>query len=134
MSQVLAFQAIAEFVTGRGVRRDLTARALATRHRASRVPMELRPRVIVSHVLRCSDDLAGARQLLTGEYAEAIEQGAETDLPFLILHLVELETWAGNYALAEEYADHGYQVALAASAATPMAGMHAGRARIRAHR
>src|SRR5262249_9594077 len=29
LSQVLAFQAIAEFVTGNGVRRDLTARALA---------------------------------------------------------------------------------------------------------
>jgi DNA-binding CsgD family transcriptional regulator len=134
MSQLLAFQALAEFVTGHGVRRDLTERALAKPQQAGRMPMELRPRVLVSHVLRCSDDLAGARALLTSEYAEAIEQGAETDLPFLILHLVELETWAGNYALAEEYADHGYQVALAASAATPMAGMHAGRARIRAHR
>jgi DNA-binding CsgD family transcriptional regulator len=134
LSQVLAFEAIAEFVTGHGVRRDLTARALATRHRASRVPMELRPRVIVSHVLRCSDDLAGARELLTGEYAEAIEQGAETDLPFLILHLAELETWAGNYDLAEEYAEHGHQVALAAGAVTPAALMHAVRALIRAVR
>jgi DNA-binding CsgD family transcriptional regulator len=134
LSQVLAFQAIAEFVTGHGVRRDLTARALATRQRASRVPMELRPRMLVSHVLRCSDDLAGARELLTGEYAEAIEQGAETDLPFLILHLAELETWAGNYGLAEEYAEHGYQVALAAGAVTPAALMHAVRALIRAVR
>ena len=134
MSQLLAFQALAEFGTGHGVRRDLTGRALAKRQQAGRVPMELRPRVLVSHVLRCSDDLAGARALLTGEYAEAIEQGAETDLPFLILHLVELETWAGNYGLAEEYADHGYQVAQAAGAVTPMTCMHAGRALIRAIR
>jgi DNA-binding CsgD family transcriptional regulator len=134
VSQVLAFQAIAEFVTGHGVRRDLTARALATRQQAGRVPMELRPRVMVSHVLRCSDDLAGARELLTSEYAEAIEQGAETDLPFLILHLAELETWAGNYGLAEEYAEHGYQVALAAGGVTPAACMHAVRALIRAVR
>ena len=134
MSQILAFQAIAEFVTGRGVRRDLTERALAMRQQAGRVPMELRPRVLVSHVLRCSDDLAGARALLTGEYTEAVEQGAETDLPFLILHLVELETWAGNYGLAEEYAGHGYQVALAAGAVTPMALMHAAQALILAVR
>jgi len=96
--------------------------------------MELRPRVIVSHVLRCSDDLAGARELLAGEYTEAIEQGAETDLPLLILHLAELETWAGNYGLAEEYAGHGYQVALASGAVTPAACMHAVRALIRAVR
>ena len=134
MSQMLAFQAVAEFVTGHGVRRDLTERSLAAHRRAGRIPMELRPRVVVSHVLRCSDDLAGARALLAGEYSEAIEQGAETDLPFLVLHLVELETWAGNYGLAEEYAGHGYRVAQAAGAVTPMACMHAARALIRAYR
>lgn len=134
MSQLLAFQAIAEFVTGHGVRRDLTGGALARRRQAARVPMELRPRLLVSHVLRCSDDLAGARAQLTAEYTEAVEQGAETDLPFLILHLAELETWAGNYDLAEKYASHGYQVALAAGGATAAACMHAVRALIRAVR
>ena len=134
MSQLLAFQAIAEFVTGNGARHDLITGALAKRRQAARVPMELRPRLLVSHVLRCSDDLAGARALLTGEYAEAVEQGAETDLPFLILHLAELETWAGNYDLAEEYAGHGYQVALAAGGVPAAACMHAARALIRAVR
>lgn len=134
LSQMLAFQAIAEFVTGHGIRRDLARRALATHRQAGRLPMELRPRMVVSHVLRCGDDLAGARALLTAEYTEAIEQGAETDLPFLVLHLAELETWAGNYGLAEEYAGHGYRVALAAGAVTPMACMHAARALIRAYR
>jgi DNA-binding CsgD family transcriptional regulator len=134
MSQLLAFQALGEFVTGHGVRRDLTQRALDLRQRAARVPMELRPRVLVSHVLRCGDDLAGARALLTGEYTEAIEQGAETDLPILVLNLVELETWAGNFARAEEYADHGFQVAQAAGAIAPVACMQAGRALILAFR
>ena len=134
MSQLLAFQAIAEFVTGHGVRRDLISGALAKRQQAARVPMELRPRLLVSHVLRSSDDLAGARALLTGEYAEAVEQGAETDLPFLILHLAELEMWAGNYDLAEEYAEHGYQVAQASGAVIPAVCMHAVRALIRAVR
>jgi ATP/maltotriose-dependent transcriptional regulator MalT len=90
--------------------------------------------LLVSHVLRSSDDLPGARALLTGEYAEAAEQGAETDLPFLILHLAELETWAGNYDLAEEYTDHGAQVALAAGGVTAAACMHAARALILAVR
>src|SRR5271155_534588 len=96
--------------------------------------MELRPRVIVSHLLRSSDDLAGARALLTQEYAEAIEQGAETDLPVMLMHLVVLETWAGNFDRAEMYADHGYRVALAAGAVTLMACMHSARAVYRACR
>ena len=132
VSHLLTFQAVAEFVTGHGVRRDLIERALAGCHQGARVPMEMRPRVLLSHVLRSGDDLRGARALLTGEYAEAAEQGAETDLPFVVLHLVELETWAGNFSLAADYAEHGYRVALAAGAPTPTACMHGARAIVRA--
>ncbi len=128
ISQLVAFQALAEFVTGRGVRRDLIERALADRRPAGRVAMELRPAVVVSHLLRSGDDLASARALLTEEYQEATEQGAETDLPFVVMHLVALETWAGNLELAEVYADHGYRVAQAADAVTLMACMHGARA------
>ena len=127
-AQLTAFQAVDEFVAGRGVRDDLIERALDRRHQAGRVPMEERPRVLVSHVLRSSDDLAGARALLTEEYAEANEQGAETDLPFLVLHLALVEAWAGNFDLAEQYCDHGYRVAMAAGAATQVAYMHGARA------
>jgi DNA-binding CsgD family transcriptional regulator len=134
ISQLSAFRALAGFVIGHGIDRDLIDRAVAAPHQAARVPMELRPRVIASHVLRSGDDLAGARELLSAEYAEAIEQGAETDLPFVAMPIAELETWAGNYARAEEYADHGYRVALAAGAVTGTACMHGARAMIRAFR
>jgi DNA-binding CsgD family transcriptional regulator len=132
ISQLVAFDAVAKFVTGHGVRRDLIGRALAHGPSTGRVAMEMRPRVVLSHVLRSGDDLAGARALLTAEYAEATEQGAETDLPFVLMHLVALETWAGNLELAEEYAEHGYRVARAADAVTLMACMHSARAIIRA--
>jgi len=132
--QLEAFDAVADFVTGHGVRRDLIERALAHRPPTGRVAMEMRPRVVLSHVLRSGDDLAGARALLTAEYAEATEQGAETDLPFAAMHLVALETWAGNLDLAEEYADHGHRVARAADAVTLMACMHGARAIVRAFR
>jgi DNA-binding CsgD family transcriptional regulator len=126
-AQLVAIQAIAEFVAGHGVRHDLIERALASRQ-TGRVPMELRPRVTLSHLLKSSDDLTEARALLAAEYTEANEQGAETDLPFVILPLVQLETWAGNLELAEQYAEHGWRVATAAGAAAPMAGMHCARA------
>lgn len=131
-SQLTAFQAMAEFATGRGVRHDLIERALDLCHRAGPVPMEVRPRVLLSHILRSGDDLPGARALLTEEYAAATEQGAETDLPFLVLHLVELETWAGNFELAQRYCDYGYRVAMAAGGATQAACMHGARAVMRA--
>jgi DNA-binding CsgD family transcriptional regulator len=134
ISQLAAFEALAEFVSGHGVRRDLIESALVTHQRAGRVPMEMRPRVLVSHVLRSSDDLAGARALLTEEYTEATEQGAETDLPLLVMHLAGLETWAGNLKLAARYAEHGYRVATAAGATFLMAGMHGARAGIWAFR
>ncbi|HEV3067750.1 MAG TPA: LuxR family transcriptional regulator [Streptosporangiaceae bacterium] len=134
ISQLSAFRALAGFVIGHGIDRDLIGRAVAAHQQAARVPMELRPRVIASHVLRSGDDLAGARELLSAEYAEAIEQGAETDLPFVAMPIAELEAWAGNYARAEEYADHGYRVALAAGAVTGTACMHGARAMIRAFR
>jgi ATP/maltotriose-dependent transcriptional regulator MalT len=98
------------------------------------VPIEMRPRVLCSHVLRSGDDLRGASALLTEEYAEAAEQGAETDLPFMLLHLVELEAWAGNFSLAADHAEHGYRVAQAAGAPTPTACMHGARAIVRAFR
>jgi DNA-binding CsgD family transcriptional regulator len=134
VSHLLTFQAVAEFVTGHGIRRDLVGRALEGRRRDARVPMEMRPRVLLSHVLRSGDDLRGARALLTEEYAEATEQGAETDLPFVVMHLAELETWAGNFSLAADYAEHGYRVALAAGAPTPTACMHGARAIVAAFR
>jgi len=128
VAQLMAFQAVGEFVAGDGIRHALIERALERRHQTGRVPMELRPRVLVSHVLRCGDDLPGARTLLAEEYTEANEQGAETDLPFLVLHLAAVETWAGNFELAERYCDHGYRVAMAAGAATQLACMHGARA------
>jgi DNA-binding NarL/FixJ family response regulator len=134
VSQLVTFQAVAEFVTGHGVRRDLIERAVQRHDQGARVPIEMRPRVLCSHVLRSGDDLRGAIALLTEEYAEAAEQGAETDLPFMLLHLVELEAWAGNFSLAADHAEHGYRVAQAAGAPTPTACMHGARAIVRAFR
>jgi DNA-binding CsgD family transcriptional regulator len=133
IAQLTAFRAVTAFVAGHGVRRDLIASALEERAPAGRVAMELRPRVVVSHILRSSDDLDGARGLLAKEYSDASETGAESDLPFVLMHLVALETWAGRLDLAKSYADHGYQVAAAADAVTQLACMRSALATIQAY-
>jgi hypothetical protein len=60
VAQLMAIQAVAHFVAGNGVRHDLIERAVAKHQRTGRVPMELRPRVMLSHLLKSSDDLARA--------------------------------------------------------------------------
>jgi predicted ATPase len=131
-AQLMALQAAVGFVTGKGVRRDLIEGALGDRGGTERFAMEARPRVVVSHILQFTDDLAGARALLLEEYEHEAERGAETDLPFLVVYLLELEIWAGNWDLAERYAEEGYAAAIVSGAVTQLAFMRGARALLRA--
>lgn len=132
LSQARLLCEFAELGAGRPVRRDVLVRWLDgvpvgetvagtfTEHQA----MELRPRVLASHMLRYSGDLATARRVLLEEYDAVIEQGADSDLPMLALWLVEVETWAGNWDLAEHYAEQAYRAANpAAGALAAICGM-----------
>jgi DNA-binding CsgD family transcriptional regulator len=128
VSELEAFHAVAEFVAGHGVRRRLLERALSNVPRYRRLAMEQRPRVVISHVLRSNDDLEGARRLLEAEFQEASEQGAETDLPFVVMHLVTLHTWLGDLDGAEMQAKQGAEIARASGAVTQLACMHGAQA------
>jgi DNA-binding CsgD family transcriptional regulator len=132
VAQLVALQVLVELCAGNGVRRDLIDAALGQCATGERFAMELRPRVVVSHVLRFSDDLATARSLLLAEYENEAEQGAKTDLPFLVVWLVELETWAGNFELAERYAEQGYGAAIVSGAVSALAFIRGSRALVRA--
>jgi DNA-binding CsgD family transcriptional regulator len=48
---------------------------------------------------------------LSGQHQHALDRGDEASIPFLLYHLSELECWAGNWNLAEEYALEGLRVA-----------------------
>ena len=127
LTELEAFHAVAEFVAGNGVRDRLVQRALA-RVPLRRLAMEQRPRILISHVYRSSDDLAGARSLLEAELEEAHEQGAESDLPFVVMHLVTLHTWTGDLDAAQADAKEGVSIARAAGAVTQLACMHGAQA------
>jgi DNA-binding CsgD family transcriptional regulator len=134
IAQMLGVVAVAEFASGKGLRPELVRPALRDATWTAHLPMELRPRVVVSHILWWSDDLDAARTMLLEEYHTAEERGAETDLPLLLVWLVELETWAGRWDLAEQYAERGYAAALSSGAIFPVAIMHGPRAILRACR
>jgi DNA-binding CsgD family transcriptional regulator len=131
---MLGVVAFVEFASGNGLRPELIGPALRDATWTAHLPMELRPRVTISHALHYGDDLDGARSLLLEEYHAAAERAAETDLPLVLVWLAELETSAGRWELAGQYAEQGYAAALFSGATLPLATMHATRAILRAHR
>jgi len=74
-------------------------------------PVEKDPRVLYALSLKWSDDLAGARRQLDGILEEADSRGEETAIPFILLHLAELETWAGQWKPANRHATRGLRSA-----------------------
>jgi DNA-binding NarL/FixJ family response regulator len=81
-----------------------------------------------------ADELADARRLLLAEYDDVMAEGAETDLPLLLMPLVELETIAGELDLAGTYAGECTSAAAASGATAQLACAHAARAMLLAWR
>jgi DNA-binding CsgD family transcriptional regulator/tetratricopeptide (TPR) repeat protein len=111
----LARIATLEFLQGNGVRPDLLDRAEALEGPAGdesawRVPL-FGPGQARGLLLKWCDRLDDARLRLAGQYRHALEHGNEASLPFLLHHLSELECWAGNWDMAEEYALEGCRAA-----------------------
>jgi DNA-binding CsgD family transcriptional regulator len=140
VAQTVGLCAVAEWGAGHPVPWDLVERCLdvmpvsETGTFSEHEAMELRPKVVVSHLLRYNGDLARARSLLLEEYDAVVELGAESDLPMVALWLAELETWAGNWDLAARYADEGYHAALSSAGAGTLALAHGIRSLLRACR
>ncbi len=120
-ARLYAGMAFVRFSRGEGVQRNLIARGLIGSEQPPRLSMELRPRVVIGHVLHLSDDLDSARALYEAEHARALAEGVETGLPLLLWGLIETEAWAGNWDRAEELVAQGAEVA--ADIGGPMAAM-----------
>jgi DNA-binding CsgD family transcriptional regulator len=134
VARASAAQASVTFLTGGGVRQDLIDAALTGPAQPPSLPMDQHPALLVGGVLHMSDDLDGARALYEEEYARALEAGIETGLAWLLWAMVETEVWAGNWARAEQLADHGAELAAESNGTTAMAIMAAAEARVHGHR
>jgi DNA-binding CsgD family transcriptional regulator len=115
MAHSLARIVTVEFLQGNGMRMDLLDKAeelSASLGEDPPGPMPLHgPRLVRGLVLKWSDQLDEARVVLADEYQNALDRGDKASLPFLLCHFSELESWAGNWATAEEYALEGCRVA-----------------------
>lgn len=112
LNEALAGQAWGEFLSGFGVRHDLLARACLDSRATAHVLPSRRPAHIYATLLVWADDLDGARERFAAEYRRVRESGVDAHLLHLLWQMSELETLAGNYALAECYANEGYEAAV----------------------
>jgi DNA-binding CsgD family transcriptional regulator len=133
-AQCCAVLALATFALGNGLRPDLISRALAGPRQSPRLTMDLRPNLAVGHILHWTGDLDGARILYEQEYAQAMEDGVQTGLPFLLWALAENEGWAGNWPRAEHLAAEGYSLAEDSGSPAAIAFMSAARGLLHAYR
>jgi DNA-binding CsgD family transcriptional regulator len=107
-AQLYAALARMSLIRGEGLRHDLIERALQGPDPAARLAVELRPNVVVGHLLRLVGDLSGARDLYERENARARQEGVDIGLPFILGGLVQTETAAGNWGRAEELGNEAF--------------------------
>ena len=104
----LARVAVFDFLQGHSARLDLLDRAEALGDSGGEEPVTRLPRfgpsLAKGLVLKWRDRLDEARPRLADRYQNRIDRGDEASLPFLLYHFSELECWAGNWDVAEEYA------------------------------
>jgi DNA-binding CsgD family transcriptional regulator len=95
--------------------------------------MEQRPNLAVGHLLHFSGDLTGARACYRQEYDRTVATGTSANLPLLLWAMAETEAWAGDWPLAQRYADHGYELAEDADSPIEVAFMAAVRGVLHAY-
>ena len=112
MSAALLGLGMADYYAGRGVSREMFAKAAEFEEEAAERPrVAWRANTIMGQFLKYTDDFDGARPILEAAHHDAVAEGDESSLPDILGHLAELELWAGDWARAALYADECVEVA-----------------------
>lgn len=112
-AEALAAAARSNLMLGRGLRRHDVDRAIELESKA-----EDRGEAVVGRTstalgqwLKYTDDLDGAREQLEAARQAAVEEGDESALPNILVHLSQTELWGGNWQLAIRYAEESCDIA-----------------------
>jgi DNA-binding CsgD family transcriptional regulator len=106
LSAALVGLAMARHYTGRGLSRDVLARAIELEEgSAERPPVTWRAKSNLGLFLMWADDFDGARAILEADRQDAADEGDGSSLPDILWKLAELELWAGDWERAADYAN-----------------------------
>ena len=110
--EVLAANAMAEFLLGKGL--DVAAMREASRTEGANheTPIEWRPSMMLAMMLKWSGDIPDARRRFAALHQRALDSGEETSLPFLLAQMSESATWEGDWASALRHAEEANRIAL----------------------
>jgi DNA-binding CsgD family transcriptional regulator len=101
----------ASLLLGRGLPLDLIERAFRAESQAA--DSIFRPRVggQLGQWLKYVDDFAGARARLEAALSDARQEGDESSVPNLLVHLAQVECWDGDWPMAAQYAEESFELA-----------------------
>jgi DNA-binding CsgD family transcriptional regulator len=110
LASALAVKTVLGFLReGRIAERDLE-RALALDDPSREAPLPLRPRFVHGFLMLCTCRLDDALATLDTLRDEALEQGRESDVPFVYFYLVWAAVWRGDISRAIRYAEEAHRV------------------------
>ena len=101
----------ANLVLGRGLPPGPIERAFDAESRAGQSIHRARVGGQLGQWLKYVDDFDGSRARLEEALSQAIQEGDESSVPNELMHLAQLECWAGNWSLALRYAEESVELA-----------------------
>lgn len=110
--EVLAADAMAEFLLGGGLHVAAMSEASRIEAPSSETPIEWRPSMMLAMMLKWSGDIPEARRRFAELHQRALDTGEETSLPFLLAQMSESATWEGDWASALRQAEEANRIAL----------------------
>ena len=110
--EVLAADAMAEFLLGNGLHVAAMREASRTEAPNPETPIEWRPSMMLAMMLKWSGEIPDARRRFADLHQRALDTGDETSLPFLLAQMGESATWEGDWASAVSHSEAANKIAL----------------------
>jgi DNA-binding CsgD family transcriptional regulator len=110
LAEGLAERVICQFLGGAGLDERMLAEALALDGAKSTSPLMFRPSYVHGLLQLWTQQLDGALRTLGKVRDEAAERGDETNLPLILVHLVQACIWRGDLTGATGYAQEAAEL------------------------
>jgi DNA-binding CsgD family transcriptional regulator/tetratricopeptide (TPR) repeat protein len=111
LTDALVASARASLLLGRGLPMNVVERAFESVAGASYELGRSRVSTMLGQWLKYLDDFEGSRARLEDALSVAAEEGDESSMPNILMHLAQLECWSGNWKLALRHAEQSVELA-----------------------